>query len=379
VLGNLTYTYDATGNRTQVGGTWARTGIPSSITTTNYDAANRQLTFGDKTLTYDNNGNLTSILDASGTTLYTWNARNQLGEMSGSGTNANFVYDGLGRREKKTINGSLTEFLYDGVNPVQETSGATVLANILSGLNVDEFFARNDLPAATTSLFLPDALGSALALTDPAGSVQTEYSYEPFGKTSVTGVFDNNSYQFTGRENDGTGLSYYRARYYHPTLQRFIAEDPIDFLGGDVNLYAYLWNSPVDLIDPTGTAAGPPGMRLSPECWQSRPICKSFATLPSDLLWTLQCDPFIDLLPIGMVRGPTAAMVKQFERQLARDGLKSLEKSLRSFERNLAEHIRDLARYAERGGYTSSVETEIRNFEAQIETIKQVIGSYLGR
>ena len=45
----------------------------------------------------------------------------------GPNVNANFVYDGMGRREKKTINGSLTEFLYDDLNPVQETSGATVL------------------------------------------------------------------------------------------------------------------------------------------------------------------------------------------------------------------------------------------------------------
>ena len=44
---------------------------------------------------------------------------------------ASFVYDGMGRREAKTINGNLTEFLYDGLNPVQETAGTTVLANIL--------------------------------------------------------------------------------------------------------------------------------------------------------------------------------------------------------------------------------------------------------
>jgi uncharacterized protein RhaS with RHS repeats len=45
---------------------------------------------------------------------------------------------------------------------------------------------------------------------------------------------------------------YYRARYYHPQLQRFISEDPIEFEGGDVNLYAYVSNAPVDFIDPTG-------------------------------------------------------------------------------------------------------------------------------
>jgi hypothetical protein len=45
---------------------------------------------------------------------------------------------------------------------------------------------------------------------------------------------------------------YYRARYYHPGLQRFISEDPIGFVGGDVNLYRYVWDSPTNYIDPLG-------------------------------------------------------------------------------------------------------------------------------
>jgi RHS repeat-associated protein len=250
VLGNLTHEYDKAGNRTKVGGSFARTGIPQSVTSTNYNAANHQTTFDDKTLTYDNNGNLTSITDASGTVLYTWNARNQLTGISGPSMSASFVYDGLGRREKKTINGNLTEILYDGINPVQESSGTTVTANILSGLRVDEFFARTD--SGGTQNFLPDVLGSIAALVDSAGTVQTEYTYEPFGRTTLTGAASFNPAQFTGRENDGTGLYYYRARYYHPGLQRFISEDPIEFWGGDVNLFAYVWNNPLFYIDPFG-------------------------------------------------------------------------------------------------------------------------------
>jgi YD repeat-containing protein len=121
LLGDLTYEYDKSGNRTKIGGSFARTGIPQAIASTAYNAANHQTTFGDKTLTYDNNGNLQTITDSSGTTTYTWNARNQLTGISGPGVSASFVYDGLGRRETKTINSSLTEFLYDGLNPVQET------------------------------------------------------------------------------------------------------------------------------------------------------------------------------------------------------------------------------------------------------------------
>jgi hypothetical protein len=77
--------------------------------------------------------------------------------------NATFVYDGLGRREKKAINGNLTEFLFDRLNPVQETSGATVLANILPGLGIDEFLTRTDVISGLTSYFLTDALGSPIA------------------------------------------------------------------------------------------------------------------------------------------------------------------------------------------------------------------------
>jgi YD repeat-containing protein len=151
VIGNLTYEYDKAGNRTKVGGSWGRTGMPEPATTTNYDANNRQLTFGDKTLAYDDNGNLQSITDSNGTTLFSWNVRNQLIGISGPNVNASFVYDGLGRREAKTINGSLTEFLYDGLNPVQESSGTTILANILPGLDIDEFFTRTDIGAGVTS------------------------------------------------------------------------------------------------------------------------------------------------------------------------------------------------------------------------------------
>lgn len=105
-----------------------------------------------------------------------------------------------------------------------------------------------------------DALGSVIALTDDTGAVKTIYTYDPFGNVSVSGEPSDNPFQYTGRENDGTGLYYYRARYYSPELQRFISEDPIGLLGGDVNFYAYVENDPVNQVDPLGLAViGPPG------------------------------------------------------------------------------------------------------------------------
>jgi len=52
--------------------------------------------------------------------------------------------------------------------------------------------------------------------------------------------------------DDGTGIYYYRARYYHPALQRFISEDPIGLLAGDTNYYAYVANNPTGFVDPFG-------------------------------------------------------------------------------------------------------------------------------
>jgi RHS repeat-associated protein len=62
---------------------------------------------------------------------------------------------------------------------------------------------------------------------------------------------DPNPFQYTGRESDGTGLMYYRARYYAPQWGRFISEDS----GGspyDANQYAYAGNNPVNGADPSG-------------------------------------------------------------------------------------------------------------------------------
>jgi uncharacterized protein RhaS with RHS repeats len=41
-------------------------------------------------------------------------------------------------------------------------------------------------------------------------------------------------------------------RYYDPTIQRFLSEDPIGFASGDFNWYRYVFNSPVNITDPNG-------------------------------------------------------------------------------------------------------------------------------
>lgn len=82
--------------------------------------------------------------------------------------------------------------------------------------------------------------------------LQSSYAYSPYGETVTLGPDEGNTLQYTGRENDGTGLYYYRARYYDPGLKRFVSEDPIGLAGGDVSLYAYVGGNPVLSNDPLG-------------------------------------------------------------------------------------------------------------------------------
>jgi RHS repeat-associated protein len=99
---------------------------------------------------------------------------------------------------------------------------------------------------------LRDANNNVIALTDANQQSQTQYSYEPYGGTSQAGVDDPNPQQFTGRENDGTGLYYYRSRYFSPQTGRFISEDPIGWASGQTNAYAYGGGNPVQFTDPFG-------------------------------------------------------------------------------------------------------------------------------
>jgi len=97
-----------------------------------------------------------------------------------------------------------------------------------------------------------DALQSVLGQSGHEGSVLAAQSYGAFGNVlSQTGT-GNNRLKYTGREEDSTGLYYYRARYYDPFIGRFISEDPLGFDAGDVNFYVYVGNNPVNASDPTG-------------------------------------------------------------------------------------------------------------------------------
>jgi RHS repeat-associated protein len=243
-LGDLAYQYDAAGRRIRESGTFAQRSLPGAVASATYNAANRLTAWGGTALAYDANGNLTS----DGSRTYTWDSRNRLQSIAGAAT-ASFGYDAFERRSFLSVSGSTTSFLYDGQNIVQELTGASVKATLLNGLGLDEIFRRTD--AAGPRSFLTDGLGSTLALVDDVGVARTQNRYDPYGTTVASGDTSSNPFQYTGRENDGTGLYYYRARYYNPSLGRFVSEDPIGFQSGP-NLYAYAGGDPISYTDPQG-------------------------------------------------------------------------------------------------------------------------------
>jgi RHS repeat-associated protein len=135
-------------------------------------------------------------------------------------------------------------------NVLQELDGSLVpIANCLTGLSLDEVFVRTDGSGAVA--LLTDARRSTVALADSTGTLATQYTYDAYGNVTSSGTSSASRLQFAGRENDGTGLYYYRARYYSPALGRFISDDPIGLRGG-LNATVYAGGNAVSIDVPSG-------------------------------------------------------------------------------------------------------------------------------
>jgi len=100
-----------------------------------------------------------------------------------------------------------------------------------------------------------DSLGSTSVVTNTSGAQYGYTRYYPYGSTrDSSGSLDTDK-KFTGQRLDGTGLYYYGARYYDPSIGRFISADPISIPAGAVaalSRYSYSYNNPLKYIDPSG-------------------------------------------------------------------------------------------------------------------------------
>ena len=100
-----------------------------------------------------------------------------------------------------------------------------------------------------------NATGHTVALTNINKTIVNKYAYSPFGTIANQEETVVQPFKFVGQYGimtEDNGWYYMRARYYDPAVGRFISEDPIGFDGEDANLYAYVGNNPVMLIDQNG-------------------------------------------------------------------------------------------------------------------------------
>jgi RHS repeat-associated protein len=247
-----TYSFDRFGNRRFDTTSGATTTIPGTCSTAEcnptFNPANNRFA-GSQGYVYDSAGNVTE--DANGKK-FAYDAENKQKSFGTGGSSTNggaSVYDGGGRRVKKTVGTEVTIFVYD-----------------VSGQMVAEY-ATTAPTSPQINYLTADTLGTPRINTDGSGSVLARHDYMPFGEEIFTNgnrasglVYgsDGIRQQFTGYERDvESGLDYAKARMFGSGLGRFTSPD--DFLSDtnasepqSWNLYVYVKNNPLRFIDPTG-------------------------------------------------------------------------------------------------------------------------------
>jgi RHS repeat-associated protein len=239
-LPDESYTYDAAGNRTS----WlGHSGV-------RYDAANRLLTDGQHTYTYDDEGRQTSVTDkATGAiTTYHWNALDQLIEVKNPTSDVTYGYDALGNRVVADTNGAKSYTVYDSEHSRHLTLAAD--GSLLSRyVNEPALGAELAVQSGGSWIYpILDFQRTAVASMSDTGQILSRAQYNSFG--GAAGDLTPEA-QWHGIPPGPGGLLLTWARAYDPDAGRFLSEDPMTV----PNLYAYAQNQPCDHTDPTGLSA----------------------------------------------------------------------------------------------------------------------------
>lgn len=215
------FAYDLVGNRED----------PVDPAAYDYNANDEILAGPGSTYQFDADGNTTQIDDGTVATL-TWNHANRLTTYSRGGTSASYLYDPFGRRVKKTVDGTVTWFLWAGSLLVAESdaSGARTARYAYAGgftpLQVAE-------PDGSSGEFVYDVhtdhLSTPRLVTDSAGAVAWRAALEAFGRAQISpGSVISFGLRFPGQyRDDESELHYNRFRTYDPSIGRYMSADPI--------------------------------------------------------------------------------------------------------------------------------------------------------
>ncbi|HXU62344.1 MAG TPA: RHS repeat-associated core domain-containing protein, partial [Polyangia bacterium] len=245
-----TYAYDQNGNRL------SRT-TPGGTESGSYDAQDRLLTYGKFSYTYGAAGELATKTDTTTgrVTTYSYDSLGNLRSVAlPDGRFVEYVIDGMNRRIGKKMNGVLTRgWLYEGRRPVAELDGSgSVIVRYVYGsaMNAPAYVVAG----GRTYRFVSDAVGTPRRVVDVAtGTVAESMQIDEFGRTVTDSQPAFQSVKFAGGLGDpDTGLIRFGARDYDPEVGRWTSPDPIRFRGGDANLYVYVKNDPLNMVDGTG-------------------------------------------------------------------------------------------------------------------------------
>jgi RHS repeat-associated protein len=241
------YTYDPNGNRLtdwRIPGTWQ------------YNANNELQSVGDTGYSYDVNGNMIQKAVPGGTTTYTYDIEDRLTRVSNTGGMvADYYYDPFGRRLWKEVDGVRTYFLYsdEGMIGEYDAAGAEIKSYGYapgSAWSSDPLFVKI---AGSYYYYQNDHLGTPQMITQANGAVVWDAVYDAFGNCQISTETITSNLRLPGQYFDAeTGLYYNWNRYYDPAIGRYLRADPY---GDGLNLYAYVFGNPVNLIDPTGQCA----------------------------------------------------------------------------------------------------------------------------